>query len=79
MYSNLEKIKENVYELQIDQEPETCLKIFTYIALYCNYMKINNVTQSKDTLVDNCTIYYFNVTIEADRADVRKLVDYLHE
>jgi hypothetical protein len=79
MYTNLEKIKENVFELQIDQEPETCFKIFIYIALYCNYMKINNITRSKSTLVDNCTIYHFHVTIEADRADIRKLVDYLHE
>ncbi len=79
MYTNLEKIKENVYELQIDQEANTCLKIFTYIALYCNYMKINNITRSKSTLVDDTTIYYFNVTIEADRADIRKLVDYLQE
>jgi len=79
MYTNLEKLNENLYELQIDQEEGTCIKIFTFIALYCNSMKINNVTQSKSTLVDDTTIYYFNVTIEADRHEVRKLVNYLHE
>ena len=79
MYTNLEKLKDNLYELQIDQEPDTCFKIFTYIALYCNYMKINNITRSKSELVDDTTIYYFNVTIEADRADIRKMVNYLHE
>ena len=79
MYSNLTKIEENLYELQIDQDKDVCLMIFTYIALYCNYMKINNITRSKSTLVDDTTIYYFNVTIEADRADIRKMVNYLHE
>jgi hypothetical protein len=42
-------------------------------------MKINNITRSKSELVDDTTIYYFNVTIEADRADIRKMVNYLHE
>jgi len=79
MYTNLVKLKENVYKLQIDQEATTCLKIFNYIALYCNYMKINNINRSKSTLEGNTTIYYFNLTIVSDSADIRKLVDYLHE
>ena len=33
MYTNLTKLDENLYELQIDQDKEVCLNIFTYIAL----------------------------------------------
>jgi hypothetical protein len=79
MYSNLTKIDENLYELQIDQDKEVCLNIFTYIALYANYMQIVNITQSKDTLVDDTTIYYFHLKIQGDRNEIRKLVNYLHE
>ena len=79
MYSNLTKIDENLYELQIDQDKEVCLMIFTYIALYANYMKIMDIKQSKGTLVDDSTIYYFHLTIEGDRNEIRKLVNYLHE
>ena len=79
MYSNLTKIDENLYELQIDQDKEVCLMIFTYIALYANYMKIMDIKQSKGTLVDDSTIYYFHLTINGDRNEIRKLVNYLHE
>jgi hypothetical protein len=79
MYSNLTKIGENKYELQIDQDKEVCLNIFTYIALYANYMQIVNITQSKGTLVDDSTIYYFHLTIQEDLNEIRKLVNYLHE
>jgi len=79
MYTNLTKIDENLYELQIDQDKEVCLNIFTYIALYANYMQIVNITQSKDTLVDDTTIYYFHLKIQGDRNEIRKLVNYLHE
>ena len=79
MYSNLTKIDENLYELQIDQDKDVCLMIFTYIALYANYMKIIDIKQSKGTLVDDSTIYYFHLTIEGDRNEIRKLVNYLHE
>jgi len=79
MYTNLEKLKEDLYELQIDQDKEVCLMIFTYIALYANYMKIVNITQSKGTLVDDTTIYYFHLTIEGDRNEIRKMINYLHE
>ena len=79
MYSNLTKIDENLYELQIDQDKDVCLMIFTYIALYANYMKIMDIKQSKGTLVDDSTIYYFHLTIEGDRNEIRKLVNYLHE
>ena len=79
MYSNLTKIAENIYELQIDQDKEVCLNIFTYIALYANYMQIVNITQSKGTLVDDSTIYYFHLTIQEDLNEIRKLVNYLHE
>lgn len=79
MYSNLTKIDENLYELQIDQDKEVCLNIFTYIALYANYMQIVNITQSKDTLVDDTTIYYFHLKIQGDRNEIRKLVNYLQE
>jgi len=64
MYSNLTKIDENLYELQIDQDKDVCLMIFTYIALYANYMKIMDIKQSKGTLVDDSTIYYFHLTIQ---------------
>jgi hypothetical protein len=79
MYSNLTKIDENLYELQIDQDEVVCLMIFNYIALYANYMKIIDIKQSKGTLVDDSTIYYFHLTIEGDRNEIRKLVNYLHE
>ena len=79
MYTNLTKIDENLYELQIDQDKEVCLMIFTYIALYANYMKIIDIKQSKGTLVDDSTIYYFHLTINGDRNEIRKLVNYLHE
>ena len=79
MYTNLTKLEENLYELQIDQDKEVCLNIFTYIALYANYMQIVNITQSKDTLVDDTTIYYFHLKIQGDRNEIRKLVNYLHE
>jgi hypothetical protein len=79
MYTNLTKLDENLYELQIDQDKEVCLNIFTYIALYANYMQIVNITQSKDTLVDDTTIYYFHLKIQGDRNEIRKLVNYLHE
>jgi hypothetical protein len=79
MYSNLTKIDENLYELQIDQDKDVCLMIFTYIALYANYMKIMDIKQSKGTLVDDSTIYYFHLTINGDRNEIRKLVNYLHE
>jgi hypothetical protein len=79
MYSHLEKIEENLYDLQIDQEADVCMMIFTYIALYANSMKIINITQSKSTLVDDSTIYYFHLTIEGDRNEIRKLNNYLHE
>ena len=79
MYTNLTKIDENLYELQIDQDKEVCLNIFTYIAIYANYMQIVNITQSKDTLVDDTTIYYFHLKIQGDRNEIRKLVNYLHE
>jgi hypothetical protein len=79
MYTNLTKIDENLYELQIDQDKDVCLMIFTYIALYANYMKIMDIKQSKGTLVDDTTIYYFHLTIEGDRNEIRKLVNYLHE
>lgn len=79
MYTNLTKIDENLYELQIDQDKDVCLMIFTYIALYANYMKIMDIKQSKGTLVDDSTIYYFHLTINGDRNEIRKLVNYLHE
>jgi hypothetical protein len=79
MYSNLTKIDENLYELQIDQDKDVCLMIFTYIALYANYMKIMDIKQSKGTLVDDSTIYYFHLTIQGDRNEIRKLVNYLHQ
>jgi hypothetical protein len=79
MYTNLTKLEENIYELQIDQDKELCLMIFTYIALYANYMQIVNITQSKGTLVDNSTIYYFHLKINGARDEIRKLVNYLHE
>jgi hypothetical protein len=79
MYTNLTKLDENLYELQIDQDKEVCLNIFTYIALYANYMQIVNITKSKDTLVDDTTIYYFHLKIQGDRNEIRKLVNYLHE
>lgn len=79
MYTNLTQLEENLYELQIDQDKEVCLNIFTYIALYANYMQIVNITQSKGTLVDDTTIYYFHLTINGDRNEIRKLLNYLHE
>jgi hypothetical protein len=79
MYTNLTKLDENLYELQIDQDKDVCLMIFTYIALYANYMKIMDIKQSKGTLVDDSTIYYFHLTINGDRNEIRKLVNYLHE
>jgi hypothetical protein len=79
MYTNLTILDDNLYELQIDQDKEVCLNIFTYIALYANYMQIVNITQSKDTLVDDTTIYYFHLKIQGDRNEIRKLVNYLHE
>lgn len=79
MYTNLTQLDENIYELQIDQDTEVCLNIFTYIALYANYMQIVNITQSKGTLVDDSIIYYFHLTINADRNEIRKLLNYLHE
>jgi hypothetical protein len=78
MYTNLTQLEENLYELQIDQDKEVCLKIFTYIALYANYMQIVDITQSKGTLVDDTTIYYFHLKIQGDKNEIRKLLNYLH-
>jgi hypothetical protein len=77
MYSNLLKIEDNIYKLQIKQEPTICFKIFRFIGLYCNNMVILDITIIKSTIIDNCETEYFNIKIKADKTDIKKLLDYL--
>jgi hypothetical protein len=69
---------ENINRLQFIPNPKTCFKIFEYISLYANNMKINdivNVTKINNDLTQN----YWLVFIESDKACFRNLQNYLDE
>jgi hypothetical protein len=75
---NEQKDIENIQRLMFMPDPKICFKIFEYISLYANNMKINdivNVTKTNNDLTQN----YWLVFIEADQACFRNLQNYLEE
>ena len=72
------KSKDNIFMIQFKPNVKTPFKIFEYIALYANNMKIIDVLSIIQT-TDSKTENYWRVFIKSDKACFRNLQNYLEE